>query len=337
MLSNHDPYASEPAFPVLAHSLLPQTHTSLTSEHNDEQTTRWDLRPDIDRGFHSASISVFRYGTLIGFSHLRSKNRSNNVTDEFTAELPRALATSHLSQALSAPTPSLPRVYIIHAANYDGFSPQKLLESLLSTRNPPLSRNEAISRLDAVQLLPVFDFTAAVQAINEVSHALDRYCEEQRRQTPRDAVPAEPCPVLLIIAGLDSLTEGVVRASNTVRGAAVLTTVLRSLTQLARLHRSYLSVMLLNTAGVGTVAPASPAQPAQGTGAAGDRPAHGDGIYSVFGATDAPLFPNLLMRLMDQGIDSHVLMSTVKGTRVIEVIKDRVGDNVGKWTVWTHK
>ncbi|KAG2412109.1 hypothetical protein HFD88_009665 [Aspergillus terreus] len=332
MLSNHNPYASEPAFPVLAHSLLPQTHTSLTSEDNGEQTTAWDLRPDIDRGFHSPSTSVFRYGTIIGFSHLRSRNPSNNVTDERTAELPRVLATSHLSQA-STP---LPRVYIIHSANYDGFSPQKLLESLLSTRNPPLSRNEAISRLDAVQLLPVFDFTAAVQAINEVSRALDRYYEEQRRQTPRDAVPAEPCPVLLIIAGLDSLTEGVVRASNTVRGAAVLTTVLRSLTQLVRLHRSCLSVMLVNTAGVGTVAPASPVQPAQRARADSDRPpSHEDGLYSVFRATDAPLFPSLLMRLMDQGIDSHLLISTVKGTCVIEVIKDRVGDNVGKWSVWT--
>ncbi|KAK2757095.1 hypothetical protein FQN54_005064 [Arachnomyces sp. PD_36] len=37
---------------------------------------------------------------------------------------------------------------------------------------------------------------------------------------------------------------------------------------------------------------------------------------------------------LDQGIDTHILVSRVQGKRVVEVAKDRVGDGVGRWCVW---
>lgn len=110
---------------------------------------------------------------------------------------------------------------------------------------PPLTREEAISRLDTVQLLPVFDFPAAVQAIAQVSVSLREIgaYDQQQKQCSR--------PVVFIIAGLDTLVEGVIRASNPMKGAAVLNAALRELTGLSRVYARFLSVVLVNTGGLG--------------------------------------------------------------------------------------
>lgn len=148
-----------------------------------------------------------------------------------------------------------------------------------------------------------------------------------------------------MIAGLDTLTESVIRSSNAVRGTAVLTSALRTLTQLSRIHRDYLSILLVNTSGVG------PSQYAIGQKEAQDQAqkeqetqTRNDGVHSIFSVTDAPLFPSLMMRTLDLGIDTHILvsgtdmdMSTGNGMRkatVVEVIKDRVGVGLGRWCVW---
>ncbi|KAL4897177.1 hypothetical protein BDV59DRAFT_85628 [Aspergillus ambiguus] len=100
------------------------------------------------------------------------------------------------------------------------------------------------------------------------------------------------------------------------------------------MHRFYLSVMLVNTTGIGTMPSATTGHPERARADNDHPPPHDDGVHSVFGAADTSLFPSLLMRTMDQGIDSHLLMSTVKGAHVVEVMKDRVGENTGKWSVW---
>jgi hypothetical protein len=138
---------------------------------------------------------------------------------------------------------------------------------------------------------------------------------------------------LLLIAGLDTLTEDIIRASNPVKGAAALTALLRSLTQLSRVHGSHLAVMLVNTRGLG---PSTGFRPGPG----GERqqaaaPVDDQGVYSMFHAeTSTPLLPSLLVRTLDQGIDTHLLLSRVKADRVVEVIKDRVGEGVGRWCIW---
>lgn len=60
----------------------------------------------------------------------------------------------------------------------------------------------------------------------------------------------------------------------------------------------------------------------------------GEGIQSAFRAHSGEMFPSLLMRTLDQGIDSHLLVSSIGRVPVVEVIKDRVGGNVGRWCVW---
>lgn len=114
-------------------------------------------------------------------------------------------------------------------------------------------------------------------------------------------------PVVFIIAGLDTLVEGVIRASNPVKGAGVLNAVLRELNSLTRLYARFLSVVLVNTNGLGM---------------AGQQQ-----DYSL-----SALLPSLLQKTLDQGIDRHLLVSRVgRGAsgRAIDVIKDRVGVGLG--------
>ncbi|EAW09775.1 uncharacterized protein ACLA_039910 [Aspergillus clavatus NRRL 1] len=329
-MSSSNFYAAEPAPPVLAHTLLPEPIPPCRrSEAQD--TGDWNLRKDIESAFDDSSI--FRYGTVIGFSRLNNKihDDGNELIAQLTApKLPRYLLTHHL---LKPPSPSLstPRAFIIHPATFSPFSPQALLASLL----PSLPRNKAIALLDHVQLLPVFDFAAALQAISSVAAALhvSRPKEhEQQDQEGEANATLNPQRTLLLVAGLDTLTEGVIRASNPVRGAAALTAALRTLTHLARAHAGWVSVMLVNTSGLG-----SGSGPGLSGGLGGAVPVQGvgvgGGVYSAFHAETA-LLSTLLMRTLDQGVDTHLLLSTVRMEYVVEVVKDRAGDGVGRWCVW---
>lgn len=125
----------------------------------------------------------------------------------------------------------------------------------------------------------------------------------------------------------------------------MLAAVLRSLTRLTRVHSSFLSVLLVNVSGVGGVgvsysstlqiAKDRGTTAAAGAAAAGAAAASSSdcGVQSMFHPGMA-LFPSLLLRTLDQGVDTHLLMSTVQNVRVVEVIKDRGGGGTGKWCVW---
>lgn len=140
-------------------------------------------------------------------------------------------------------------------------------------------------------------------------------------------------PVVFIIAGLDTLAEGIIRASNPGKGAAVLMATLRTLTQLSRMHASFLSVVLVNTSGVGAVNPSAVANSGPGSGQ-DDPQSRDEGVHSIFRQSGTSLFPSLLLRTLDQGIDTHLLLSSERNTQIVEVIKDRVGDGVGRWCIW---
>ncbi|KAL2014790.1 hypothetical protein VTN00DRAFT_2315 [Thermoascus crustaceus] len=289
---------------------------------------------------------------------------------EWVGELPRHLLSTLLLRKESpgtrrsiSPEQLQPKAFIIYPTNSSTFAPEALLASLLSHHHrhhqnknqPSISRDEAIELLDAVQLFPVFDFPSALQAISEVADKLHKIQQERRQreqQQPAEVDLAGDQPVLLIIEGLDALAEGVIRTSNPLRGSALLIPALRTLTHLSRTYASFLSVVLVNTSGVGRFLGQSQSQgqgqggqqtqsrsqsqsqsQSQGPGPGQDR--DGDGIHSVFfrpGMTS--LLLTLLSRSLDQGLDVHLLLSIVKGRRIVEVIKDRVGASVGRWCVW---
>lgn len=194
-----------------------------------------------------------------------------------------------------------------------------------------------------MQLLPVHNFTNAAQAIGKVSEALHEIQEIREQQIkPTDASLSTYNPIVLIVVGLDTLTEGVIRASNPARGAAVLTATLRTLTRLSRVHASHLSIILVNTNGLGTMNPEwDKNQPSTGNitthGDGAARQPLEDGIHSIFHSDIPSLFPTLLTKTLDQGIDTHLLLSDLRGAQIVEVIKDRVGMSLGKWGIWNEQ
>ncbi|KAL2850769.1 hypothetical protein BJY01DRAFT_233142 [Aspergillus pseudoustus] len=348
-------HSIEPAGPVLAHSLLlsrplseSNTRVGLALRITDldpSPSETWNLTLDIEQGLHSPSNNLLRAGTVIGFSRLRGRSPNDN-DDEFVGELPRYLLTNWLRRTISTDSTATPqnKAFIIHPSNLTVFSPEKLLASLLSNKHPALSRAQAIAHLDSVQLFPVFDFAAAIEAISEVSDILqrtwkarhpdehDHHDQENENGNQHRAGAGANHSITFMIAGLDTLTEAVTRASNAVRGAAVLSSALRTLTQLSRMHRSYLSISLVNTSGVGSILRDDGGSKFhQGQGGYGSHPTRNDAVQSMFSTTDEPLFPSLMMRTLDQGIDTHLLASNTKTVPVIEVIKDRTGSGVGKW------
>ena len=170
-------------------------------------------------------------------------------------------------------------------------------------------KERAIHCLSSVHLVPVFDMPSAAQSLHQISETL--------RNTGQT-------PVMLVVAGLDALAENVVRATNPVNGTAMLSTILRCLMRLSRESASFLSVLLVNMRGIGEESNPLLQGPLQSSHVRG-CPAPFPSVAHV----ETLLFPSLLMRTLDQGIDTHLL---VAGTPpVIQVIKDRTGDGTGKW------
>ena len=143
----------------------------------------------------------------------------------------------------------------------------------------------------------------------------------------------------MIVVGLDTLAEGIIRASNPVKGTALLAATLRNLTRLSRTYATFLSVMLVNTNGLGAPHFESDKVLEKPKALLEEdiRLSRDDGIHSIFQSPGPPLLSTLLMRTLDQGIDTHILLSDIKSAKVAEVIKDRVGTGLGKWGIWTSK
>jgi hypothetical protein len=357
MASNPNVYSADPAFPVLADSLLRQSESrteepALSYNKTPNSNTNWSLEEDWIKGIQPIKEAIFRCGVVLGFSRLRMRSRES---DEYigqvrlpprnwllllkadSVKIPRYLLTKHLRSITPSHEPS---AFIIHPGNFEAFAPRTLLNDLQSSSQdrPGFSREESIQKLDSVQLLPVHNFFHAAQAIGKVSDTLQGIKED--REQPTESKPPTHAPIVLIVAGLDYLTEGVIRASNPARGAALLSATLRTLTKLSRVHASHLSIILLNTNGLGTMnsewdkASQSTGNHAYGDGAT--RQPLDEGIHSIFNSDVPSLFPTLLMKTLDQGIDTHFLVCDSRGEQVVEVIKDRVGTGLGKWGTWSQ-
>ncbi|KAJ5760878.1 hypothetical protein N7520_008034 [Penicillium odoratum] len=323
-------YSAEPAHPYLAHSLLSEPRPIAINEQpiKGSTTNDWNLKDDWTAGIKHSSEGIFRCGTIIGFSRLRNRSSDN---DEYIGQIPRYLLTTHLRN--NSPS-SETNIFIIYPSNFDAFAARTLFTDLQSGPSP-LSSEDALKRLDSVQLFPVDSLPDAAQAIMQVS---DLLLQVQEKRLDQDA-SGHPA-IILVVAGLDSLAEGVIRASNPARGAGVLASALRILTRMSRTHGSFLTTVLVNTSGLGSHVEVDDGSGRRATVGVGDddvRPSDHDGIHSIFQLPGSSLLSTLLMRTLDQGIDTHILLSDVKYARVAEVIKDRTGTGLGKWGIWSLK
>lgn len=274
----------------------------------------------------------------------------------FLAGLPLQSEESDQQQQ-DAKMTQMTRVFIIHPIHSSIFAPETLFKDLLNFQpldgcRKALSETEALHLLDRVELLPVHDLSAATQAISQVSDTISNIHEQHRRasierENGEDSEESgQPTTTLLIIEGLDTMAEDVIHNSNAMRGSAILTPVLRTLTHLSRTHTSFLSVLLVNTTALGSSVHSQQSQQISVTqtapsdaGARSTTMGTAGGLHSAFARDftegkshlEGPLLKTLLSRTLDQGIDTHLLLQVKRGQSLIEVIKDRTGDGLGKW------
>lgn len=88
MASPPSVYAAEPAYPILAHSLLDKPDFRATetggSVNDVLQNNDWNLKDDWDTGIQRNNSGIFRCGAVIGFSRLRSRTKD---TDEYIGQV----------------------------------------------------------------------------------------------------------------------------------------------------------------------------------------------------------------------------------------------------------
>ncbi|KAJ5239518.1 hypothetical protein N7468_004137, partial [Penicillium chermesinum] len=321
-------YTTEPAHPVLAFSQLQEPRTSNQQRApSDPADSNWNLQDDWSTGIEDSKTKVFRYGTVTGFSRLRTRTNNN---DEYIAQIPRFLLIKHLQRLAPSAEPS---TFIIYPENFSALAPTSLLKALQSGHRG-LSQPEAMKRLDSVQLFPIHHISTAIQAIGQISEQLHQMQDNQAATDPTTRRP----PVMVIVVGLDTLAEGIIRASNPLKGTAVLASTLRTLTRLSRAYASFLSVLLVNTSGLGPAHFTEDNQSQQSRAAAEQSSmSRADGVHSIFQAPGSSLLTTMLMRTLDQGTDTHILLSDVKSAHVAEVIKDRAGPGLGRWGLWSFQ
>ncbi|KAM5445259.1 hypothetical protein MaudCBS49596_007682 [Microsporum audouinii] len=170
---------------------------------------------------------------------------------------------------------------------------------------------------------------------------------------------AEP-PILLLIEGMDLAVHEIIRTSDIDTAGAQLSSFLRTLTLLCQTYKSLLTVILINSIPLRPLPPMSlqlSPEELQAQLRAGTTPVETPWtspytvkdmeipVESAFDAlpdrqliTASPYPPNqrlsLLADAIGEGIDIHLVVSCVDNERIIEVVKDRVGDNLGRWDVF---
>lgn len=81
MASSPNVYSANPAFPVLADSLLPKSKSRTeesTLSHATTQKSDWSLSKDWKKGIQQSQEAIFRCGVVLGFSRLRMRSSESN-------------------------------------------------------------------------------------------------------------------------------------------------------------------------------------------------------------------------------------------------------------------
>jgi hypothetical protein len=165
--------------------------------------------------------------------------------------------------------------------------------------------------------MPYFDFVGLSQSFSEVSTCL----HDLRNAASKDSSPLKRH--ILLVDDLCPALESAQRRSGLVQANALAASFLRSVTHISRSYPSLLILLKLVAS-----------QDARG----------GDHLISAFsspGKSFGGVDPGgLLERTLLGGIDTVVLLhdtvdaGLMDGDLILEVVKDRVGINLGQWVVW---
>jgi len=202
----------------------------------------------------------------------------------------------------------------------------------------------AIELLKGVQLLQYFDFAGLAEAVSEISDAVYRRTHQDKKTHSAHVQVND----IVLIQGLGETMTATQRRSGHLHANALLAGLTRNIGQLSRISRDVL-VLVDATIEVGVVLANNAGQqtpPAK-------RFASGLELYSAFtgpkGETLRLVCGNeTLSRTLEDVFDSMVVVhdgfSRVKKPnkeqrksqeQIVEVIKDKVGDMMGLWAVWT--
>ncbi|KAK4947037.1 hypothetical protein LTR10_014179 [Elasticomyces elasticus] len=230
-------------------------------------------------------------------------------------------------------------VYIIAPHTYQTIP---MLHALLA--NTLSDSSAAIELLKGVQLLQYFDFAGLAEAVAEISEAVYRRTQQDKKTYSAHVQVND----IVLIQGLGQTMTTTQRRSGHVHGNALLAGLTRNIGQLSRIARD---VLILIDAPI-EVGLASVQNAGQETPPA-KRYATGLEVCSAFtgprGESLRLLCGNeTLSRTLEDVFDCMVAVHdgfgrvkiSIKEQRksqeqIVEVIKDRLGDTMGLWAVWT--
>jgi hypothetical protein len=169
-----------------------------------------------------------------------------------------------------------------------------------------------------------FDVAGLAESISEVSSRLhDLNSRSETASTSHSKDPQRIKRQILLLDGLCPALESTQRRSGLVQANALAASLVRSVAVLSRSHPSLLVLFTLE---------------------ASRDMRSGDELTSAFsspGNSICGISPSgMLGRTLLAGVDTVVLMhDTVDaglndGDLIVEVVKDRVGANLGQWVVW---
>jgi hypothetical protein len=191
--------------------------------------------------------------------------------------------------------------------------------------------------LQDVKLLQYFDLAGLVEAVAEVNEAIYR-----QSQQPRDPNAAGEVENLVLIQGIGPTMSATHRRSGFVQANALLAGLTRNVVQLSR---TFGGVMVLVDVPVAVDTTVSGGQPSGlSTSTVGTE------LESAFSgpageALRLALGNESLSQILEAALDRMVAVHDGLGRlrtkplhqqeRVVEVVKDRLGDLTGLWATWT--
>ncbi|KAL1955325.1 hypothetical protein VTO42DRAFT_8665 [Malbranchea cinnamomea] len=353
-----------PAAAMLASTLLQRSSdgqiVSEVAQGRHESQKDWDLIRDIDSGVPSPpENSIFSCGRVVGISGLYTANERGEGNDGSDIQVWVGELSLHvLVYTLTGRLPlesTFPRAFVVQFLDSRPISRESLFQSI-QQRLPSKSAADVEDLISKIQIYQTFEFDDILEAVARISDTL--YNIQQQINQAASSAQGRHEPTLVILEGIDRSLEEIIRASNPLAAQARLLPLLRTLTILSRTYSSFVTVIVVNALPLPATIPGSvqqgrdyrPSQ-RQESSSTQDRnhlqqpQSHPlIPVQSIFARAPAPRPPGssafsrsamsyatILARTLDQGFDIHLLVSKVQNRMVIEVAKDRLGDNLGRW------
>ncbi|WEW55245.1 hypothetical protein PRK78_000674 [Emydomyces testavorans] len=343
--------------PLLAYSLLHSSEEHI--EHHAQKSPTadgWNLKPDIDKGapLIPGERSLFAPGRVVGISGLLPPAARQRQSKDEDAPAVR----NWVFESSSELEPTTPQAFIIQFYRSRAYTPEYLFRAMQS-KLPEHPADCIQTILDTVKIFRAFNLDEILEAIFRISDILHAH------------KPHKPpsSPTLLLLEGLDDSLEEIRRTSSTLAAQAKLIPLLRTLTTLSRTHATYLTVVVVNSILLPTTTPSPPAPrireaaeqksrelstPQEGAHPYSRKHHHQNphlSVQSIFSTPPTPLqsepppeeqdqkrtsqpaisYSSSVSRSLDQGFDTHLLVSKKENRMIIEVAKDRMGNDLGRW------